>query len=1218
GQANYSAANAYLDALATRRRTQGLPGLSLAWGMWEQTSTMTGGLAHTDRTRATTAGTTLSTTQGLTLFDTAQTHPTAHLVPIGLDLSTVRAAGEVPPLLRGLVAGRVRRAVAQESVAGLALAQRLRSVPEGQRQQMLLELVRGSAATVLGHGSADAIGERQAFKDLGFDSLTAVELRNLLTAATGLRLPATLVFDYPTPAVLSDHLLSQFFGALEAQQDTPRPVLTTGNDESIAIVGMACRYPGGATSPEQLWDLVAGATDGMSAFPANRGWPVGASDAAGGVGGFVHDADEFDPGLFGISPREALAMDPQQRLLLEAAWETLESAGIAPARVRGTSTGVFIGSSSSTYGVGMQMPEGADGHLLTGNAPSVISGRVAYSFGLEGPAVTVDTACSSSLVALHWAAQALRAGECDLALAGGVTVMASPGMFAEFDRQDGLASDGRCKAFAAAADGTGWSEGVGLLLVERLSDARRNGHQVLAVVRGSAVNQDGASNGLSAPNGPSQQRVIRQALANARLTGADIDVVEAHGTGTRLGDPIEAQALLATYGRERGDSDEPLWLGSVKSNIGHTQAAAGVAGVIKMVMALRHGELPATLHVDEPSPEVDWSAGAVELLTEARPWPEADRPRRAGVSSFGISGTNAHVILEQAPESEPTEDSGRTREPGVSAWMVSAKSEAALRSQIERLRSFVAERPELDPVDVGWSLATTRAALEHRAVVVGESQDELLAALPTAAATPRATSAAAGSGGVVFVFPGQGSQWVGMARELWDTSPVFRERLTECETALAPYVDWSLTDVVLHEGDLDRVDVVQPVLWAVMVALTEVWRSAGVVPSAVVGHSQGEIAAACVTGRLSLDDAARAVALRAKVLMAVAGEDGMVSLAAGRDAVEDLVSAWVDRVSVAAVNGPSSTVVSGDAEALDALMAECERRDIRARRIAVNYASHSPRMKELREQILTDLAGLTPAAGTVPMISTLTGDPVNGDLDAQYWFDNLCSTVEFETAVRSLLAQGMHTFIEVSAHPVLTMGIEETVDAVGVQAVVLGTLRRGEGGMRRVLASLGEAWTAGVDVDWTTVLAGRQVSLPTYAFQHERYWLDVPSPSVPGAGVVDVVESRFWDAVERGDLDELAGTLQLSEAPQLLGSVVPALASWRRERRQRSVIDTWRYRVVWKPLEATPAATLSGTWLVVGPESGDVAGALTGAGAEVVGLPVDAVSERAALAGRIA
>ncbi|WP_206442183.1 type I polyketide synthase, partial [Streptomyces boncukensis] len=1123
------------------------------------------------------------------------------------------------PLLSDLPEAAETLQTAPSSSAGAdsGLRQQLSGATVAERRQTLLDLVRTQVAQVLGHTSAEAIEPGRAFRDLGFDSLMAVELRNLLAAHTGLSLPTTLVFDYPSPAVLADFLLAELVGDL--RQDSATPVRATGgaSDEPIAIVGMACRYPGGATSPDQLWDLVADAADGITPFPTDRGWPVEALEAAAGLGGFVDGVDGFDAGLFGISPREALAMDPQQRLLLEAAWEAFESAGMDPRSVKGRSVGVFAGASSSGYG--FHGVAGAEGHLLSGTANSVISGRVAYAFGLEGPAVTVDTACSSSLVALHWAVQALRSGECGLALAGGVTVMVSPGAFAEFGRQDGLAADGRCKSFAAAADGTGWAEGVGLLLVERLSDAERNGHQILAVVRGSAINQDGASNGLTAPNGPSQQRVIHQALTNAQLTAADVDAVEAHGTGTRLGDPIEAQALLATYGQDRGEDGQPLWLGSIKSNIGHTQAAAGVAGVIKMVMALRHGMLPATVHVDEPSPQVDWSAGAVELLTEARAWPEVDRARRAAVSSFGMSGTNAHVIVEQAPDAAETPEPGSVSRGGpswaseVTAWLVSGKSESALRAQIERLRSFVAERPELDAVDVGWSLAVSRAALEHRAVVVGADRDELLAGLSVV--TPGVVGSGGAGGGVVFVFPGQGAQWLGMAQGLWESSVVFRERLVACEEALAPFVEWSLTDVLLNDRGLERVDVVQPVLWAVMVALAEVWRSVGVVPSAVVGHSQGEIAAACVAGWLSLEDAARVVALRSKALVAVAGGGGMVSLAAGRETVENVVSGWAERVSVAAVNGPSSTVVSGEADALDELMAECERRGIRARRIEVDYASHSPQMEQLRERILADLDGLSAVAGPVPMRSTLTGAPVEGPLDAAYWFDNLRSTVEFEDAVQSLLAQGMRTFIEVSAHPVLTVGIEETVEASGTEAAVLGTLRRDEGGMRRLLSALGAAWTAGAAVDWSTVLTGRQVPLPTYAFQRERFWPDVPSLSVQGAvQAADPAESAFWDAIERGDLDEVADALQLSDAPQLLGSVLPALASWRRERRQRSVIDTWRYQVGWKPLESVPTASLSGTWLVVGDADGDLSAALTGAGAEVAGLPVGAASDRAGLA----
>ncbi|MFD0493496.1 type I polyketide synthase [Streptomyces rhizosphaericus] len=889
--------------------------------------------------------------------------------------------------------------------------------------------------------------------------------------------------------------------------------------EPIAIVGMGCRYPGGVESPEDLWELVASGTDAISTFPVDRGWdedlydpdPEKPGKSYTREGGFLHDANGFDAAFFGMSPREALATDPQQRLLLETSWEALERAGIDPASVRGSRTGVFVGVMYNDYGSRIQsIPEGLEGHLGNGSAGSVASGRISYTFGFEGPAVTVDTACSSSLVALHLAVQALRKGDCSLALAGGVAMMATPGVFIEFSRQRGLAVDGRCKSFSNAADGTSWSEGAGVLLLERLSDARRNGHQVLAVVRGAAVNQDGASSRLTAPNGPSQQRVIRDALRNAGLSAADVDAVEAHGTGTTLGDPIEAQALLATYGKERPGADRPLWLGSLKSNMGHTQAAAGVGGVIKMVMAMRHGVLPKTLHVEEPSEHVDWSAGAVSLLTEPTPWPETGAPRRAGVSSFGVSGTNAHVLLEQAPEAEVVDAAEAEGVDGPVAWVVSGRGAEGLRAQAGRLRDFVAERPEYGVADVALSLVTTRSVLEHRAVVVGRDRDELLAGLAAVAEKSAHPGVVVGEsappGRSVFVFPGQGAQWVGMAVGLLESSPVFAEAMAECEAALAPYVDWSLTGVlrgVDGAPGYDREDVVQPVLFAVMVSLARLWRSVGVEPDAVMGHSQGEIAAACVAGALSLEDAAKVVALRSRVIAArLAGRGGLVSVGLPIDQARERIAAWNGAVSVAAVNGPGSVVVAGAGKALDELFTALEGEGIRVRRVAIDYASHSVLVEEVHEELLKVLADIEPRSSEVPFYSTVTGEPMDtAGLDAEYWYRNLRQTVELEATTRRLFADGHSVFVEVSPHPVLRLPVQQTIEAAQTEAVVLGTLRRDDGGLERFLISAAELFTHGVQVDWAAALeerGGRRVGLPTYAFQRERYWLDVPA----GAGDV--------------------------------------------------------------------------------------------------------------------
>ncbi|MGW3450692.1 type I polyketide synthase [Streptomyces sp. NPDC001076] len=1163
GQAAYSAGNAHLDGLAERLRAHGRRAVSLAWGSWAD-----GGMADLEG--------------AADLLERRGIRAMAPALALGVlgqalgDDETLLSVADMEwerfapsytamrpsPLLDTVP--EVRAALAETAgapardAAADGLATKLASLSPREQRALVGRLVRGEVAAVLGHASLDAVPPDRAFKDLGFDSLTALEVRNRVNRATGLRLPAVAVFDHPTSAALAGHILAELLdGDTVAGAPAVREAVADG--EPIAIIGMSCRYPGDVTSADGLWRLVRDGRDAISGFPTDRGWdlpglydadPDGVGTSYARHGGFLSGAADFDAAFFGINPREALASDPQQRILLESAWEAVEHAGIDPTSLRGSRTGVFVGVFAQEYAARLRgVPEGVEGYLASGNVTSVASGRISYTLGLEGPAVSVDTACSSSLVALHMACRALRGGECDLALAGGATVVVTPNIFTEFSRQRGLSPDGRCRSFAAGADGTGFGEGAGLLLVERLSDAVRRGHRVLAVIRGSAVNQDGASNGLTAPSGTSQQRVIRDALADARLTTADVDAVEAHGTGTVLGDPIEAQALLATYGQDR---EEPLYLGSLKSNIGHTQAAAGVGGVIKMVQAIRHGVLPRTLHVDAPSPHVDWSAGKVELLTEQRPWPEAGRPRRGAVSSFGLSGTNAHVVLEQAPgaavgeEENKEKEGGGTGDPGgegALVWPLSARTGPALRALAGRLHALASELPDAALADAGRALAEQRTAFGHRAVVVAGGRTALLDGLAELTQGRESEAVvvdtAADPGGTVFVFPGQGSQWPAMARELLTSSPVFRERIEQCARALAPYTDWSLQDVLTERpgsASLERVDVVQPVLWAVMVSLAAVWESYGVRPDAVVGHSQGEIAAATVAGALGLDDGARVVALRSAALRALSGRGGMMSVQLAAEAVRERFPEDSD-LSVAAVNGPTSTVVSGSPDALDALAADCEAAGVRVRRVPVDYASHGPHVARVEAEVRELLAGIRPRSTDVVFYSTVTAGPLDtAALGPEYWYRNLRQPVLLLPTAQALIADDHRLFVEVSPHPVLTVPLQEAAEAVTEAPVtVTGTLRRDHGGAAEMLTALGRVHAAGGPADWSAALGGlarRPVDLPTYPFQRQRYWLDSPAGTgdLSGAGLADAGHALLGAAVDLADGASRVLTGRLSTA----------------------------------------------------------------------------------------
>ncbi len=1104
--AAYVAGNAYLGALAEHRRSRGLPATAISWGIWaddresgrvDPDQILRSGLRFMAPDLALAAlGRAIDddeTTVAIADVDWDRYHP-------------VFTAGRPTSLFT-----EVHQTVAA-TTRDSELASRIRGLSRAEQDRALLDLVRTQAAAVLGFASKDALPGRRAFRDAGFDSLTAVDLRTRLATATGLTLSPTIVFDHPNPAALAEFLRTRIVGGGAVDQ-----IVTAAGaaDEPIAIIGMSCRYPGGVTSPDHLWDLLVAGGDAISGFPGDRGWDtVGLYDPDPDVsgrtystnGGFLSDVAGFDADFFGISPREALSMDPQQRMVLETAWEAFERAGLDPTSMRGSRTGTFIGASYQDYDAAVT--DGADGHAVTGTIASIMSGRVAYLMGLEGPAITLDTACSSSLVALHLACHSLRTGESSLALAGGVAVMSTPDAFVGFSRQRAMAVDGRCKAYAEGADGMSLAEGVGLLLVERLSDAQRNGHPILAVVRGSAINSDGASNGLTAPNGPAQQRVIRQALANSGLTPSEVDAVEGHGTGTALGDPIEAQALLATYGQDR---ERPLLLGSVKSNIGHTQMASGVAGVIKMVLAIRHGLVPRTLHIDEPSSHVDWAAGAIHLLTEHAEWPDTGAPRRAGISSFGLSGTNAHVVVEQAPATEPT----GAPEPTLVPLVLSARTPDALRAQAANLATALTDQ---HLTDVAFSLATSRAALDHRAAVVTGDHDELLRALTALADdTPAAglVRAKATTGPLAFLFTGQGAQRVGMGRELYGRFPAFASAFD----AVLAQLDPRLREVMWGSDELHRTEFTQPALFAIEVALFRLLESWGVRPDFVAGHSIGEIAAAHVAGVLSLADAGTLVSARARLMQALPAGGAMVSLRATEDEVVPLLT---DRVGIAAVNGPNSIVIAGDETEVLAIASHFEK----SRRLNVSHAFHSPLMEPVLDEFRKVVSGLTFGRPEISVLAPLA--------DPEYWVRHVRATVRFADTLAGLRELGVTNFVELGPDGVLT------AMARGSDVTVVPTLRRDRDEETAVVTALAAAHAHGADVDWPAFFAdtgAKRVDLPTYAFQHQRFWPETGTPSV----------------------------------------------------------DAWRYRSTWQPI--TPAGTATGRWLVVSPTDHDW---LTGLGVETV------------------
>ena len=1201
GQGAYAAANAFLDGLAQQRRAQSLPALSVAWGMWAE-----GGMSDAQgRARLADIGVlSMPTAPALSALE--------RLVGTGAVQRTVTRMDWAR--FAPAYAARGRLMAEADGTAPPAPARAHRSWRgEAEARPALLELVRGTVARALGFQDAGALDPGRGFAEQGLDSLMAVEIRNRLQGELGVKLSATLAFDHPTVERLVSHLLTNVLD-LEGRTDV-QGARSWAVDEPIALVGAACRFPGGAEDLDAYWRLLAEGRVATTEVPPSRwnaaDWYDPDPEVPGRTyvttGGFLRDVEGLDSAFFRISPREAASLDPQQRLLLEVGWEALEQAGFDPTALRESPTGVFVGVGPNEYAERLQ--DSADDavglYRATGSSLSFTAGRLSFVLGLHGPSLAVDTACSSSLVALHLGCQSLRQGECDRTLVGAVNVLLSPRSFVALSRLRALAPDGRCKTFSASADGYARAEGCAVVVLKRLRDAQRDGDRILAVIRGTAINHDGPSSGLTVPNGPAQQALLRQALAQAGVAPAEVDFVECHGTGTALGDPIEVQALGAVYGQDR-PAERPLVLGAAKANLGHLEPASGLAGLLKVVLALQHEQIPAQPNLGELNPHLPWDMLPVAVAREAVPWPRGARPRRAGVSAFGLSGTNAHVVLEEAPL-EPSREAAPARPELV---VLSAKSEAALSAQAARLREHLTAHPDLPLGDVAFSLATTRSHFEHRLAVTATSREALLGALSAAALGQTPPGAVRGRASavpkVVFVFPGQGSQWVGMGRKLLAEEPAFRAVLSACDEAIQAEAGWSLlAELAADEttSRLDRIEVVQPVLFAIEVALAALWRSWGVTPDAVVGHSMGEVAAAYVAGALSLGDAVAIICRRSLLLRRIRGQGEMAVVELSAAEAEARLLGYEDRLSVAVSNSPRSTVIAGEPAALGEVLAALESNEVFCRRVKVDVASHSPQVDPLREELVAALSALRPQPTSVPMRSTVTGAVVAGpELGASYWADNLRRPVRFADAVQALLEGGHALFVEMSPHPILAASVDEIRRAAGRDGASVGSLRRGQDTRSVMLEALGASWAQGRAVAWERLFpaggGGQRVSLPTYPWQRERYWIEPPEAKPRD-------ETAVLGLLEATDGADFAARLGLSkassvEASALLGRVLSALQAKSRE--VRSDVRGWFYTLAWRPqpLPSPSPAKTTGRWVILVDAGGTgdrVADALEAAGA---------------------